>query len=51
MPRSGQPQPAQGRQDAEMRSALADDEEEKQPDVDFSTLPDPVEALGTVLTP
>ena len=34
-----------------MRSALVEEEEAKQPDVDFESLPDPIRALGEVITP
>lgn len=34
-----------------MRSALAEDEEEKQPDVDFERLPNPLKEVGEVITP
>lgn len=46
-----QARPAQGQADAEMRSALIDEEEEKQPDVDFDRMPNPLKEFGEVITP
>ena len=34
-----------------MRSSLQDDEEEKEPDVDFSSLPNPLQDLQNLLSP
>ena len=50
VPRPGQPQPA-GQADAEMRSALVEDEEEKQPDVDFDSMPNPIQELNNLISP
>lgn len=46
-----QARPAQGQANAEMRSALIDEEEEKQPDVDFDSMPNPLKEFGEVITP
>jgi hypothetical protein len=34
-----------------MRSALVEDEEEKQPDVDFDSMPNPIQELNNLISP
>lgn len=45
VPRARQQQEQPRQQDAVMRSSLQEDEEEKQPDIDFSSLPHPLQEL------